>query len=225
MQNLSTMVKHTTPMQVVDAVHASSPRSALPSKLSHETTMLVNTLFAELQAIFPAWRNTFPSEESLNHAKKSWVKGFLDAGIKSISQLKLGVKHARACKSPHWPSVGTFVDWCKPTPEDYGLPCREDAYREAIANLGSYITANWSHAAVREAVRNTTCHLLKTANERVSRAEFYRNYTVLVNRVMRGENVNVDVPKAISAVPESRPVPQAVAIENAKNLKKLVGLL
>lgn len=223
MQNVSTMMKNTTPMDVVNASMVGVDTVSL--KISHDATILVNRLFSELQAIFPAWRNTFPDEHSLAQAKKSWVKGFVDARIGSLEQIKLGVKRARASRSPHWPAVGQFIDWCKPIPEDFGLPSCEDAFAEAIANLGSYITAQWSHVAVREAVRNTTTYFLKNKTETAARAEFYRNYAILVNRVIAGENLNVDVPKAITATPASRPVPQSVAIENAKNLKKLVGLL
>lgn len=223
MKNVSTMVRRTNANQVVSGLQ-SDPISIPSRKISRDASMLVNKLFSELQAIFPTWRNTFPNEEVLNHAKKTWVKGFVDAGITSINQIKLGVKHARASKSPFWPAVGEFIDWCKPLPEDFGLPSREDAFAEAIGNLGSYMTAEWSHVAVQESARNTTMYVLKNRTEAVARKEFYRNYAVLVNRVIRGENLNIDVPKALPSEAEYRPIAQERAIENALKLKKLVGL-
>lgn len=224
MKNMSTMLKASNPTHVINSMQ-SMHSGTVPRQISHAASVLVNQLFEELQAVFPAWRHTFPNDESLDHAKKSWVKGFVDAGIKSINQIKLGTKNARASKLPHWPSVGMFVDWCKPTPEEYGLPCKEDAYREAIANLGTYTTAIWSHVAVQESVRNTTCYTLKTSSERVSRAEFYRNYSVLVNRVMCGESLKFDVPKAITEKPEYKSVSREEALNHSANLKKMVGLV
>ena len=224
MKNISMMVRHSTPMKVVSDAQSGYHNTTMPRKISHEATMLVNKLFSELQAIFPAWRNSFPSEASLDHAKKSWVKGFVDSNIKSTNQIKLGVKHARMSTSPHWPSIGAFVAWCKPKPEDLGLMSREDAYNEAIINIRNYITAEWSHVAVQEAVRNTTIYILRNRSEKVSRAEFYRNYDALVNRVICGENLKIDVPKAISEVPKFKRASREVELDHLKNLKKMVGL-
>lgn len=225
MRNINSMLRDTSVNQVVRSAQVNIDGFQSTPKLSHETSMLVNRLFSELQAIFPAWRNTFPTEEALNHAKRSWVKGFLDADIRTLEQIRFGVKHARLSVSPYWPALGAFIEWCKPTAEDFGLPCREDAYAEAIANLGCYITANWSHAAVQEAVRNTTTYVLKNKSEHVSRAEFYRNYSVLVKRVMSGESLQFDVPKAIAEKPDYSPVPREVELNYLSNMKKMVGLL
>lgn len=225
MRNINSMVKHTSAAQVMRSVQADMNTFQPTPKLSHETSMLVNRLFSELQAIFPAWRNTFPTEEALNHAKRSWVKGFLDADIRTLEQIRFGVKHARLSTSPYWPALGAFIEWCKPTAEDFGLPCREDAYAEAIANLGRYITAHWSHTAVQEAVRNTTTYVLKNKSEHVSRAEFYRNYSVLVKRVMSGESLQFDVPKSIAEKPVFRSAPREIELDYLANMKKMVGLL
>lgn len=225
MRNMNSMVRKTSPVEVMRSAQVDLARYEPSPALSHETSMLVNRLFSELQAIFSAWRNTFPTDESLNHAKRSWVKGFIDADIRSLEQIRFGVKHARLSKSPYWPALGAFIEWCKPTPEDFGLPCREDAYAEAIANLGNYITAQWSHAAVQEAVRNTTTYVLKNKTEVVSRAEFYRNYAVLLKRVMKGESLQFDVPKVIAEKPEYAPVPREVELNYIANMKKMVGLL
>ncbi|MDN2661825.1 replication protein P [Psychromonas sp. 14N.309.X.WAT.B.A12] len=225
MKNINSMVRQTSPEQVIHSAQGSIKTFEQAPALSHETSMLVNRLFSELQAIFPAWRNTFPTEESLNHAKRSWVKGFLDAGIRTLEQIRFGVKHARLSTSPYWPALGAFIEWCKPKAEDFGLPCREDAYAEAIANLGNYITAHWSHVAVQEAVRNTTTYVLKNKSEHASRNEFYRNYSVLVKRVMSGESLHFDVPKSIAEKPAFCAAPRDVELNHIANMKKMVGLL
>ena len=226
MKNISRMVAQTTPQQVVQ-MGASNPPKPIgqPKFVSDETAKIVNSLFIELQAIFPAWRCSFASDEALNNAKKSWIKAFMEAEINSESQLQFGLKKARASKDRYCPSVGKFVDWCNPTAEEIGLPSKEDAYREAIANLGVFDNATWSHPAVCEAVRNTTCYALKTLTEKDSRARFYRNYAIMVERVMRGENLQVEIPKAITAVPEFRPARPEVQQSHLASMKKMVSLV
>ena len=225
MRNISKMAAQRTPQQVVHTAASGPAPVGQARSVSAETASVVNWLFVELQAIFPAWRYSYSTGEALNNAKKSWIKAFMDAGINSINQIQLGLKKARASKSTYWPAVGVFVDWCKPSAEDFGLPSQEDAFREAIANLGIFITAKWSHPAVLEAVKNTTCYTLKNSTEKNARAEFYRNYAVMVERVRRGEKLNVAVPKAISAEPEFRPARPEFEASVLANLKKMVGLV
>lgn len=225
MKSISTVINQRTPVQVVSASQAELNQQQSVAPLSHAASMLVNKLFSELQAVFPAWRHTFPSEETLAQAKKTWVKGFVDAGISQLEQIRLGVKRARLSKSPHWPSVGMFIEWCKPTSEDFGLPCKEDAFKEAMANLGCYITANWSHPAVQVAVRNTTTYVLRHKSDKVARTEFYRNYGLLIQRVINGESLNVELPKAIPVKAEYRPADSAIEQMHLANMKRMVGLL
>ena len=226
MQNISRMAAQTSVQQVVQmaSAHPLKPIGK-PKFISVETAKIVNDLFVELQAIFPAWRYSFPSNEALNSAKKNWIKAFMDEGINSENQIKLGLRKARASQDAYWPNVGKFVAWCKPTAEYFGLPSKEDAYLEAIANLGEFNTAKWSHPAVCETVKNTTCYALKNQSEKDSRALFYRNYAIMMERVMRGENLQVDIAKAITAVPEFRPAGPEVQQSNLAIMKKMVGLV
>ena len=149
----------------------------------------------------------------------------MDAGINSESQLQFGLKKARASKSTYWPAVGVFIDWCKPTAEDFGLPSQEDAFREAIGNLGIFITAKWSHQVVCEAVKQTTCYVLKNRPEKEARALFYRNYAIMVERVRRGENLKADISKALPAKPVFVPARPEVEQAHLTNMKKMVGLV
>lgn len=209
MRNISEMAKELTPQQMVQLAGHHSPKPIdKPKFVSDETANIVNDLFVELQAIFPAWSVSFKTNEALNRAKREWIKGFMEQGINSLNQIKLGLKKARASQDPYWPTVGKFVAWCKPTAEDLGLPSKEDAYSEVTANFGKFMTAEWSHQAVFKVAKKATSHSLKNLPEKESRALFYRNYAIMVERVMRGENMQVDIPKAITREPEYRQLPR-----------------
>ncbi len=59
-----------------------------PAKqLDPGSTEVVNALFKELQAIFPAWKQAWPDDEALKAAKRSWIKSFVAAGINTLEQI------------------------------------------------------------------------------------------------------------------------------------------
>ncbi|WP_368075529.1 replication protein P [Marinobacter lutaoensis] len=78
----------------------------------------MNKLFAELQACFPAWRQTFTSKADIDAAKRVWARGLVEAKVTSDRQLQWGLAKARRSESPFWPSVGQFIKWCQPDPAD-----------------------------------------------------------------------------------------------------------
>ena len=97
-------------------VAATLPRQADPA-----TVEVVNRLFVELQAIFPAWRQAWPDDKALAAAKRSWIKGFAAAGITSLEQIRFGLEQCRLYGGDFIPSVGKFIAWCRPTPESLGF--------------------------------------------------------------------------------------------------------
>ena len=86
---------------------------------------LVNNLFADLQVIFPAWRVAFPTQSTLDNAKRTWTLALFENGIHHGAQIKAGLRKARASGSPHMPSVGQFMSWCRPSRRSFaGNRCR-----------------------------------------------------------------------------------------------------
>ncbi|WP_080729790.1 replication protein P [Vibrio vulnificus] len=98
---------------------------------------IINKLFLELQACFPAWRQTFTSRAEIDAAKRSWARGLFEAKITTQKQLDWGLAKARQSESPFWPSLGQFIKWCQPDPSDYGLPDTRKAYLEELRRLKS----------------------------------------------------------------------------------------
>ncbi|PHS71959.1 MAG: Replication protein P [Cycloclasticus sp.] len=161
--------------------------------VTKNTVKIVNTLFAELRRTFPAWRQSLKTLGELKEAKRAWTLSFLENGINSTAQLNRGLKHARTLNSAFLPSVGQFVSWCTPTPEEFGLPDVDTAYKEA-ACAGS--THNWSHAAVFLAANATGRFELRRAPERLTFARFKKNYEAFCLQVTRGEKLFVALPKS-----------------------------
>lgn len=98
----------------------------------NETASVINWLFHELKGIFPAFRQAWPSDDEFECAKKHWLLAIQEAGLTQIEQLKLGLKRGRASGRDFAPNPGTFIEWCRPTVEELGLPCMDEAFQIAI---------------------------------------------------------------------------------------------
>lgn len=173
--------------QQARAMIATSANSAPVAKaplgnVDESTGAIVEKIFRQLQAIFPAWRQAWPDEASKNTAMRSWTKGFIDAGLNNIDQVRYGIEECRRSGSPFAPSIGQFIGWCTPGPERFGMPLAADAWMEAL--MGSY-----SHDGVRIAANETGIFDLRAAKQEDKglRARFDRNYAVVIRRAQEGQ--------------------------------------
>ena len=185
------------------------------------SAQVVNALFAELKAIHPAWRSAWPNVESENNAKRSWTKAFTSAGMCSIEQIRYGIERCRAHGNPFMPSVGEFLNWCRPTPENMGLPSVERAYLQACAASHPAADSSRLHPAVWHAACETGLYLLARQPESKSRPAFERAYALTIEMIIRGEPLR-EIPKALPSAPT---LPRNFEAGNAAlaNLKKRVG--
>lgn len=191
MRNVKDLIPSATSGKHVSAEVAQQPRSVDPG-----TASVVNSLFAELQCIFPAWKQAWPDEDSLKAAKRSWIKGFMAAGINSLEQIRFGIQQCRQSGGEFAPSVGRFIKWCEPTPEMLGLPDAAKAYREACANAHPAADRKWTHPAVHHAACETGFYELASLTEERSRALFDRNYAITVRMVLTGQPLR-EIPLAL----------------------------
>jgi hypothetical protein len=90
---------------------------------------MVDKIFDQLSAIFPAWGVAFKDPKQISTAKKEWIKALQENNINSIEHLKAGFRKARASQSDFVPSVGKFIAWCN--------PCAEDLIQESPEELMS----------------------------------------------------------------------------------------
>ncbi|ABC27501.1 conserved hypothetical protein [Hahella chejuensis KCTC 2396] len=194
--------------------------------ISKQAAEVVNRLFTELSGIFPAWKYAFPDHEVIQQAKKAWTKGFIENGILTMQQVQVGLVRARRLNTPHIPSVGQFIAWCKPTAEDLGLMPVQAAYRLACEG-GQKLehSDSLAHLAVRIAARETGWYELRTRLESEMLPLFTRNYDIVCRRVMNGEDIQADIPKALPEEPvkASRPVPKEEARRRMAELLKSIS--
>lgn len=164
------------------------PLPVIPKTLAPGTADVVNALFKELQAIFPAWKQAWPTDVALSAAKRSWIKAFIVFGINTLEQIRYGIERCRDLGTDFAPSVGKFIKLCQPTPEMLGIPSHEKAFREALENLhpSRSNTRVWSHPAVRHAALQCEMHNLGSLIPEKASKVFDRAYDITIRRLVQG---------------------------------------
>lgn len=160
----------------------------MPKTLPPGTIDVVNALFKELQAIFPAWKQAWPTDDALDSAKRSWIKAFIVEGITQLEQIRFGVERCRSLGTDFMPSVGRFIKLCQPTPEMLGIPPHDKAFREALENShpSRFGDRTWSHPAVRHAALQCEMHNLGDLIPEMASEVFDRAYEITIRRLVVG---------------------------------------
>src|SRR5690349_18271871 len=97
-----------------------------------KVAVLINLLFVELKGIFPAFKQSWPTDSEYESAKKNWVKAFMAAGINTVDLIRRGLVKCRLSSRDFVITPGQFIKWCKPNPEEIGYPRTLYAYEQAI---------------------------------------------------------------------------------------------
>jgi len=167
------MASHTANYQ--QPVNASVPDSAKE---------FIDDLFKELKATYTAYNLAIKTVDEELMAKKVWTKAFIENGIHNRDQTSHGLKKARKDPSRFLPSVGEFIKWCTPSPEDYGMPSPETALQMIIRRT---ITPE-THPIVITVARHTKWERQTLGADEYNKI-FNREYEIQMRRVMAGEQL------------------------------------
>ena len=184
--------------------------------VDNQTAEVVEKIFRQLKAIFPAWKTAWPDEKALGSAQRSWTKGFMDAGICDIHQVEFGIKQCRKSGSPFAPSIGQFIQWCTPGPGAYGMPTAADAWLEALMGTAS-------HDAVRIAANAIGLFDLRAAKQedKAMRARFERNYEIVLRRAQANQPLDGKILTGIGHDSQKTELERAEEYANLRQAKLL----
>ncbi len=198
---MKTMQELTAKMRFDGANPSPEPRKI---EIDPDTAVVVNKLFNRLQIIFPAFKQAWPTQIEFDRAKREWTLAFMQVGINNVNQLKYGLEKARVSGQAFIPSIGQFIQWCTPTPEELGIPSLRDAFDEACRNSYRYETdKKWSHEAVHHAWTMCRSRDLSELPKSSSMPIFEHAYTLTVKSILKGEPLK-PIPLAVSHQVESR---------------------
>lgn len=150
------------------------------------------------------WTGNFGVSADQTHAWAAALAGLtgvqIGAGLTALTETE-------DKQLQEWPpSAPQFRALCENrTPEAFGLPSEEKAYREATRNAhpGMAGVANWSHEAVYHAAKETGFYNLNKLRMEDSRKLFLRNYAIACRMVMAGEKLK-PMPLALPAEAKGR---------------------
>lgn len=179
----------TTDLSAAVAGHKPPAAPDMPKTLPPGTVDVINSLFKELQAIFPAWKQAWPTDTALSAAKRSWIKAFIVAEINTLEQIRFGIERCRSLGTDFAPSVGKFIKLCLPTPEMLEIPPHDKAFREALVNAhpSRFGNRTWSHPAVRHAALQCEMHNLGDLIPEKASKVFDRAYDITIRMLMQGK--------------------------------------
>ena len=154
----------------------------------------INTLFTLLEDAYPLkFKRAFPTEEDLSRAKRVWYQSLKEYHPKRI------VRAAQKAldTSKFFPDLSDIRELCKLRYDEVGLKEPLQAYYEACYAPVQTREYHWSHIAVYLAARQTGWMTLRSEEQRIALPIFERNYEILCNRVLDGEDLETDIMKGL----------------------------
>lgn len=151
---------------------------------------IVNRLFVFFESICRGFDKQYHShpQSKLNLEKIQWARGFMDYGINRIEDIEFGIKKCRIESPINTPTLGQFLKWCKPSPEELGIPSLEYAYVEACNNSRPYVLQKkWTHQAIYHAWKMCNSYELTNLPKKNTFPIFERYYDLTVKMIIRGE--------------------------------------
>lgn len=155
----------------------------------------INQMFTEFQlAYHNQFHKAFSDDQKIVMAKQLWVKTLCDF---SPNRILAGTRRAIK-ESEYLPTLHTIRKFCDPKLEELGLPDGYNAYLEACRAATPKIDQKWSHPAVYLAGKASDWFFLANNIETKAFPVFKRNYDVLCQRVMSGDELDMPINKAIA---------------------------
>ncbi len=202
------------------ASSASQPPSAKEAKQRASVMDAIDQMFAEFELVFHnQYQKAFTSNEKLMYAKKLWFNNLKDYS----AELILKAAHRAVREAEFLPTVRGILKYLENAFDMFGLPDPHRAYLEACRASSPKAEYQWSHPAVYFAGLETDWFFLANNPEHITFKIFERNYRILCDRVLKGEELKVPIPKGIEQ--GSAPaLSKTVQKEHLKKLREETGL-
>lgn len=166
----------------------------------------INSLFTLLEDAYPLkFKRAFPTEEDLNRAKRVWYQS-----LKEYSPRRILLAGKKALDtSRFFPDLSDIRELCKLRYDEMGLKEPLQAYYEACYAPDQTRNYRWSHIAVYLAAKETGWLTLRSEEQRVALPIFERNYEIICNRVLDGEDLEATIAQGLEDSRNKEAVRQA----------------
>ncbi|NKB35126.1 MAG: hypothetical protein GKR91_18675 [Pseudomonadales bacterium] len=180
----------------------------------------INQIFAEFEfAYHNQFHKAFAEAEALVIAKKYWL-----SSLEQYSPRQIVAAAKRVIQSQDYlPSIAAFIRACEEGKDLFGLPSTRQAYIEACSAPSPKKEFSWSHEAVYHAGCAAGWYLLANESEATAFPVFEYHYEQLCRRVVKGEQLTIEAPEALTDKIERKLKKEDAKARLAK-LKKDLGL-
>jgi len=134
----------------------------------------------------------FPDLNTMNMAKRLWLRLLSEYS----AEVMMHAAEKAVKESTFLPNVHEVLSRCD-VAEVLGLPNVYSAYIEACRAPSPKKDFAWSHAAVYYAGRASDWYFLANTPEEKAFPVFQRNYDILLKRLQDGEELEIEIAKAI----------------------------
>ena len=176
----------------------------------------VNAIFTLLEGAFPLkYRRAFPDNQAVDASKRVWLQSLKSYPPRRIMQAaRKAIDTAR-----FFPDLADIRKLCKLRFDELGLPEPLQAYYEACNARNRTRDGFWSHLVVYLAARETGWSFIESEPQQIVLPVFERNYSILCDRIMAGEDVEADILKALDN-PNKRNALQGSLAASEQELRK-----
>ena len=179
----------------------------------------INHLFTELElAYHNQFHKAFPDHQSLSMAKQLWLRLLVDFKPQHIAT----AGRQAICDNTFLPTPHSIREYCDAA-VTAGIPDAKAAYIEACLSREPRQNSKWSHPIVYLAGKTTDWFFLSSQPEAQVFPVFERNYLLLLERVKRGEQLDLPVAKALTKK-KQEPLEPEVQKEKLKALRDQLDL-
>ena len=135
----------------------------------------------------------YPDVESSTAAMRLWLKNLADfPGELILRAAEQAIQHER-----YLPNLATLRSYCENSYQLFGLPDARSAYIEACRAPQPKSAFKWTHPAIYFAGKATDWFFLSSESEKRVFPIFKHNYEQLCERVVKGEEIEAPVLKAL----------------------------
>lgn len=194
-------------------------------KLSGEVENLVDRIFDQLPASCPSIQ--YWTEKQIATAKQQWILGFAENGIRTVEQVRQGMKGLRAKTDDFVPSIGKFIQWCNVIDyHELGLPDVD----QLLKRLNHFSVFGFTEIENFKFRNHAEYWLLTDLYQRNRRHEWkpdtLRNQAekaleAMAKRIMSGEQI----PPSKPVIEEKRKSPLDPRIQRILDEKKQAGAM
>ncbi|MFK0570430.1 replication protein P [Endozoicomonas sp.] len=154
----------------------------------------MNAVFTLLEDAYPLkFKRAFSTDEDVVRAKRVWLSSLREYTPRRI----LYAAKKALDTSKFFPDLSDLRALCKLRYDEVGLKEPLQAYYEACYAPQQTRAFPWSHIAVYLAARATGWMMLRSEEQRVAFPVFERNYEILCNRVLEGEDLETSILKGL----------------------------